>query len=163
MGDLTTSSVSAMTATIQSYTNLAMPSLFRSSISPNAGLSVDFAQHISECNKQRPKRKQNRSCDACRESKRACDVVMTYSGSSSEAFDITNVFHERPANKPSIVAERPCTNCTRRRKRCTIDWASAQRAHKFGTSVRRKRAKLDEADLSKHYHSGVLNHANLAP
>ena len=98
-------------------------------------------QSLSCWNKQRPKRKQNRSCDACRESKRACDVGCVAGDGLDDA---SNSPWSAPLKQPHL-ASRPCTNCTKRRKRCTVNWLLSKHAgHKSDTDTPRKRARLSK-------------------
>ncbi|USP74041.1 uncharacterized protein yc1106_01315 [Curvularia clavata] len=58
-----------------------------------------YVAHSSSLQPEPPRRRQRRSCDACRRSKRACD-----------------------AEKSVDFTDQPCSNCLRKNQACTFNW-----------------------------------------
>lgn len=83
----------------------------------------DSLQPRSQCQREsatsKTGRRQHRSCDQCRKGKRACDLVM-----------LNNVGFRKGGYDAF-----PCSNCTKTRKTCTIEWLQTM----HGISPRRQK------------------------
>ncbi|KAI9836090.1 MAG: hypothetical protein M1819_001704 [Sarea resinae] len=125
------------------------------------------ALHQRERRSSKTGRRQHRSCDQCRQGKRACDAAIvevtfpsadnqhlrsSLSDTSSDPAlfwsleDSLNGKHDAEMGGSTMPNVGACSNCVRTGKECTFEWLSAM--HK-DILPRRKKRKLDEDKESK--------------